>query len=64
MNLEIDRLTQSIGEIENQLRERGDNLTSNYRLQDELQYYRDKLSSVEEGLVDKQTIHFQSAKMC
>ena len=51
----IDMLTQSITEIENQLRKRGDNLMTDDWLQNDLQYHRDKLSSLQEILADKQS---------
>ena len=38
INLKIDRLTQSIAEIENQLREKGDDLMGDDWLQHDLQY--------------------------
>ena len=56
INDEIDRLTQSITENENQLRKRGDNLTTDDWLQNDLQCYRDKLSSLQEIIADKQSV--------
>ena len=59
INLEIDGVRKSIAGFENQLRENGEN---DDQLQDELQYYRNKLSYLEDILADKQSI--PSLKQC